>query len=127
MKLSGLGKLFAMLYTDKMDIYRTKETDNDDGTVDVSYGSRPLYTNVKCRLSFSSDDIGTDSEVDQTPVRFGPKLFFDIGVDLRAGDYVVVRRYTDTGAVAVTYKGVASQPSWYSTHQEAFMRVDEGA
>ena len=127
MKLAGLGNLFAMLYNDRMDIYRTSEETNDDATSDISYNSQPLYTDIECRLSFSSDDTGSDSEVDRTPVRYNPKLFCRAGVDLRAGDYVIVRRYTDSGVVARTYEGQIAEPSWYSTHQEAFMRIDKGA
>lgn len=127
MRLAGLGSLFAMLYDDRMDVYRTGESTNDDNTTDISYQPKPIYTDVKCRISFSSDDTGADSEEDRTPVRFNPKLFCGARVDLKAGDYVVVRRYADDGSVIKTYQGQVAQPSWYSTHQEAFMRIDEGA
>ena len=127
MKLAGLGKLFAILYNDRMDIYRTVKEDNDDNTTNISYEPQPLYTDIKCRLSFSSDDTGADSEVDRNPVKFNPKLFCEAEVDLKAGDYVVVRRYADNGSVIKTYQGQVALPSWYSTHQEAFMRIDEGA
>ena len=127
MKLAGIGKLMAMLYDDRMDIYRTSKEDNNDRTVDISYEPQPLYRNIECRLSFSSDDTATEQEVDRNPVRFNPKLFFKSNEDVRAGDYVVVTRYTDDGSVARKYEGTVAQPSWYSTHQEAFMRIDEGA
>lgn len=127
MKLAGLGKLFAMLYNDRMDIYRTGAETNDDETTDVSYDPEPLYTDIECRLSFSSDDTGADSEVDRTPVKFNPKIFCRAEVDLKAGDYVVVRRHADDGSVTKTYQGQVALPSWYSTHQEAFVRIDEGA
>lgn len=127
MNLAGLGKLFAILYNDKMDIYRTSKETNEDTTIDISYNPTPLYTDVACRISFESDDTGTDSEVDRTPIRFNPKLFCEPKVDLQAGDFVVVRRYADDGSVIKTYQGQVSLPSWYSTHQEAFMRIDEGA
>lgn len=127
MKLAGLGKLISILYDDKMDIYRTTKTNNDDTTTDISYNPEPLYKDLKCRLSFSSDDSGADSEVDRNPVRFGPKLFCAMEVDLQAGDYVVVRRYADNGSIMMTYEGRVAQPSKYSTHQEALMRIDEGA
>lgn len=127
MKLAGLGTLFTMLYDDRMDIYRTTAEANDDDTTDISYEPEPLHQDVKCRLSFSSDDTGADAEVDRNPVRFNPKLFCAMDVDLQAGDYVVVRRYADDGSVLMTYEGRAAQPSKYSTHQEAFMRIDEGA
>lgn len=127
MKLAGLGSLFSMLYDDRMDIYRTSKTENDDDTVDISYDPKPLYENIECRLSFSSDDTGADSEVDRTPVRFNPKVFCRPEVDLQAGDYVVIRRYADNGSVMMSYEGPVARPSKYTTHQEAFMRIDEGA
>lgn len=127
MKLAGLGKLYGMLYDDRMDIHRTEESDNEDSTVDISYEPSAVYTNVKCRLSFESDDTGVDSEVDRVPVKYSPKLFCGADVDLKAGDYVVIRRYTDSGVVRRVYEGVVSEPSWYTTHQEAFVRIDKGA
>ena len=127
MKLAGLGKLFAMLYNDRMDIYRTSRSENDDRTTGIAYNPDPLYEDVKCRLSFSSDDSGADSEVDRNPVRFNPKLFCEQDVDIQAGDYVVVRRYSDNGHVMMTYEGRIAMPSRYSTHQETFLRIDEGA
>lgn len=127
MRLAGLGKLFAILYNDRMDIYRTAKDTNNDNTTDISYEPEPVYVDIQCRLSFSSDDTGSNSEVDRNPVRFNPKLFCKADVDLQAGDYVVVRRYADDGSVTKTYQGQVAQPSWYSTHQEAFIRIDEGA
>lgn len=127
MKLAGFGKLLAMLYDDRMDIYRTTGATNDDDTTNISYDPRPLYSDVECRLSFSSDDTGSDSEVDRNPVKFNPKLFCGALVDLRAGDYVVVRRFADNGSIMVTYEGTVARPSNYSTHQEAYVHIDEGA
>lgn len=127
MKLAGLGKLFALLYDDRADIYRTDKGENQDESVDIFYQPEPLYRDVKCRISMSSDDTGTDSEVDEHPVRFNPKLFFEADVDIKAGDYVVVRRLDDTGAVNQIYEGIVSKPSWYTSHQEVFLRVDEEA
>lgn len=127
MKLAGLSNLLSMLYDDTMSVYRTVRADNDDGTINISYQPEPVYTGIKCRLSFSSDDTGTDSEVDRNPVRFSPKIFCRNDVDLRAGDFVVIRRGADDGSVMATYEGRIARPSKYSTHQEAFMRIDEGA
>lgn len=127
MKIAGLGRFFAILYDDRMDIYRTGKTENDDTTTDISYEPEPLYKDIKCRLSFSSDDTGSDTEVDRNPVRFSPKLFCDTGVDLQAGDYVVVRRYSDSGSIMMSYEGRVARPSKYTTHQEAFVWIDEGA
>lgn len=127
MRLAGLGKLFTILYNDRMDIYRTGKETNEDDTIDISYEPAPLYEDIKCRISFNSDDTGADSEEDRNPVRSSPKLFCEAKVDLQAGDYVVVRRYADDGSVVKTYQGQVALPSWYSTHQETYMLIDEGA
>ena len=127
MRLAGLGSLVALMYTDRMDIYRTTNKSNDDDTTDISYDPKPLHTEVKCRLSFSRDDTGADSEVDRNPVRFDPKIFCGADVDIKAGDFVTIRRCADDGTVVHTYHGQVAMPSWYSTHQEAFVRIDEGA
>lgn len=127
MNLAGLGKLYSIMYDDRMDIYRTGAELEEDDTTNISYDPTPLYVDIACRLSFSSDDTASDTEVDHTPVRFNPKLFCRAEVDLKAGDFVVVRRYADNGSAARIYRGQVAQPSWYPTHQEAFLRIDEGA
>lgn len=128
MKLSGLGTFLTMLYDDKMDIYRTTSTINSDYSTDIFYQEEPLDTDVPCRISFSSDDSGSDSQVDMNPIRYNPKIFCKADVDIKAGDFIVLRRYADDGlTVKATYKGTVAQPSWYSTHQEALIRIDEGA
>lgn len=127
MKLAGLGGLLSMLYDDRMDVYRTVRATDADDTTSISYEPEPVYTDIKCRLSFSSDDTGSDSEVDRTPVRFSPKVFCRPEADIRAGDWVVIRRYADDGSMMATYEGRIARPSKYATHQEAFMRIDEGA
>lgn len=127
MKLAGLGKLLAMLYNDRMDIYRTESREEKDSTTSISYEPEPLYSDVKCRISFSSDDTGTDSEVDRNPIRFNPKLFCAMDVDIKAGDFVVIRRYADDGSVMTMYEGMVAMPSKYSTHQEIFLRINESA
>lgn len=127
MNLAGLGKLFSVLYSDRLDIYRTGKKENSDTSTDIFYEPEPLYTDVKCRISFDSDDTGADSEVDENPVKFNPKLFVDADVDIKAGDYVVVRRLNNQGEAVKTYKGMVAMPSWYSSHQEVYLRVDEEA
>lgn len=127
MKLAGLGKLYTMLYDDRMDIYRTDSGVNDDETTDIFYPPQPKYTDIRCRLSFSSSDTGADSDVDREPIKYNPTVFCEPSVDIKAGDYITIRRYTDNGSLRATYSGRASQPSWYSTHQEVHIGIDEGA
>lgn len=127
MKLSGMGVFLTMLYDDRFDIYRTDKKANEDSSIDIFYQDTPKYSDVPGRLSFSSDDRSSDTAVDETPIKYNPKLFCAHDVDIRAGDYIVIRRYSDDGKFIHTYQGLAAQPSWYSTHQEIFIRVDEEA
>lgn len=127
MKLAGLGKFYTILYDDRFDVYRTDKGDNGDGSTDIFYEEEPLYTDIPGRISFVSDDRGSDESTDKVPIRFDPKLFCAADVDIKAGDYVVIRRYSDKGELIHTYKGTLALPSWYSTHQETFIRVDEEA
>ena len=61
MKLSGMGVFLTMLYDDRFDIYRTDKKANDDSSIDIFYQDTPKYVDVPGRLSFSSDDTGSES------------------------------------------------------------------
>lgn len=126
MKLAGVGKLYSILYDDKIVIYRTTTADEDDGSTSMTYSSTPV-AEVPGRISFSSDDRSSDKDVDRSPVLFYPKIFCSPHADLRAGDFVKVYRHADSDEWEMVYKGTLAMPSRYSTHQEAFIRVDEGA
>lgn len=127
MKIAGMGKFLSMLYDDQFDVYRTEKDLNPDQTTDIFYMQEPKYSNVPGRISFVSDDRGSDTAVDATPIQYDPKLFCAPDVDIKAGDYIVLRRLDDQGNVTHTYKGRAAKPSWYTTHQEVFIRVNEEA
>ena len=65
MKLSGMGVFLTMLYDDRFDIYRTDKRSNEDSSTDIFYQETPKYADVPGRLSFSSDDTGSDTAVDE--------------------------------------------------------------
>lgn len=127
MKLAGLGKLYAILYDDRMDVTHYDEGANDDETIDVFKPKEPAITDVKCRVSFGHDDLPTDRDVERDLVHFTPKIFCAPDVDLRPGDYIVARRVSDDGTILHTYHGKIGLPSWYSTHQEAYFYIEEEA
>lgn len=127
MKLAGLGKLYSILYDDKMDIRRYVKHKNEDGTTQTDLDMTPIATDVPCRVSFGHDDLPTDQKVDMDKINFTPKIFCACTVDLMAGDVITARRYSDDGTIIHTYEGSVGLPSWYSTHQEAYFHIDEGA
>lgn len=127
MKLAGLGKLYAIMYDDRMDVQRYVKHKNDDGTTQVDLDPTPIATDVPCRISFTHSDMPKDKDVDMDKIDFSPKVFCAPTVDLKAGDVVVIRRYSDDGQILHTYTGSLAMPSWYATHQEANIDIDEGA
>lgn len=127
MKLSSFSPLMITLMTDEMDIYRYTESTNSDSTTSTNLPTTPLHTNVKCRLSFNAIDSPKDSEVDQNPIKYSPKIFCPQSTDLKAGDEIVVRRLQDDGSIMLTYKGQVGTPANYPTHKEVLFFIKESA
>ena len=85
-------------------------------------GTRPLYSNVPCRISFSRTiDLTTDKAINKLPIHLIPKVFCDTSIDIKAGDYIIITRNN------TQYKGIAGNPNMYETHQEISMTVEGDA
>lgn len=127
MKLSGFSPIITTMLTDKMDIRRYVDKDNDDGTTDTVMSDSPIYTNVPCRVSFSSEDNPRDNDVDDVPVKNIPKIFCKVDADIKAGDLITVKRFDDDSNVIATYTGKLGLSSTYITHKEALFSIEESA
>lgn len=127
MKLSGFAPIISTMFNDKMDIRRYVDVDNADGTTDTALPDTPIYTNVPCRVSFSSEDNPRDNDIDDTPVKIVPKIFCKVSADIKAGDFIKVSRFNDEGDVIATYAGKLGLPSVYITHKEALFSIEESA
>lgn len=127
MKLEGFSGILVSMFTDKMDISRYEEKVNEDGTTDTVMADSPVYTDVMCRISFSTDESPRDSAVDDVPIKNVPKIFCKREVDIRAGDYVTIRRFDDNGNVIATYSGKVGLPSVFITHKEALFSIERSA
>ena len=127
MKLSGFSPIITTMLTDKMDIRRYVDKDNDDGTTDTVMSDNPIYTNVPCRVSFSSEDNPRDNDVDDVPVKNIPKIFCKVDADIKAGDLITVKRFDDDSNVIATYTGKLGLSSTYITHKEALFSIEESA
>ena len=75
MKISGFSGIITTMFTDKMDITRYIEVTNSDGTTETALPATPLYTDVRCRISFVSEESPKDGTVDDNPVKTTPKIF----------------------------------------------------
>lgn len=127
MKLSAVSKVFALLYTDKMDISRYTNTTNADDTESTKLPANPTYTDVPCRISFASDENSKDSEIDETPVVISPKIFCSLSVDIIAGDFLKVTRYDEAGNVLGVFTGTAGLPTPYLTHKQTNFTMEGSA
>jgi hypothetical protein len=127
MKLSGFAGIITTMFNDKMSIRRYEKSENNDGTTSTELSENPTYTDIPCRISFSSDESPKDSEVDEVPVRNVPKIFCKLDVDIQAGDIVTVNRYDDDGNIIATYEGKVGLPSVFITHKEALFSIERSA
>ena len=128
MKLSGFSKIFSTMFTDKMSITRYIDKDNDDGTTTTVLPDSPVYTDVSCRISFlTSGERPNDDDIDNTPIKFVPKIFCKLDTDLKEGDFITVKRFDDEGNVIATYSGKVGLPSVFITHKEALFSIERSA
>lgn len=102
-----------------MDIYRYVESLADDGTTIVIPATNPLYSNVRCRISFNSQDSAESSLEERNPIHLPVKIFCGPETDLRKGDKLIIRRIDDKGNIMHIYNGTVNMPLPYPTHKEA--------
>lgn len=127
MKLGKFAGIITTMFSDTMDITRYINKENADATTETILPDTPIYTNVACRISFSSDENPSDADIDNTPLKLTPKIFCKIDADLQAGDYIVARRLDDDGKVIATYSGKVGLPAVYVSHKEALFYIDRSA
>lgn len=124
MKLGKFSGIITSMFTDEMDIYRYEDVTNEDATTDTKLSETPVQKEVPCRISFSADENPRDVEVDNVPIRLAPKIFCSLNTNIRAGDYVILRRYNDDGYIVAIYSGNVGLPSVFSTHKEALFSIE---
>ena len=118
MNLSAYAPLVALMYTDKMEIYRRVPTSNEDGTTSTKLPDTPTHSGVACRISFASDENSNSSEIDETPIVISPKVFCALSVDVQAGDFLKVTRFDTFGNMLGIFNGVAGLPTPYDFGQQ---------
>lgn len=118
MKLSSFGKLLSPTYTDKLSINRFIEVTNPDGTIGMGLPKEPVYSDVRCRISFNISDNPETTKEDSNPIYLQIKIFCSPNEDIQKGDILVANRIGDDGEVLESYNGIANLPFKYVTHQE---------
>lgn len=125
MRLDAFSGVISTMFTDRMDIARYVDFTNTDGTTETKLSNNPVYVNVRCRISFIAEETPKDGAVDNIPVKAIPKLFCKNTVDVRAGDYITIRRLDEDGNILATFSGQCGLPSIYPTHQEVLFLIKE--
>lgn len=127
MRLEEFKSIINGTLTDLVESYRYGTVSNTDGTTDSVLSTTPTIHNGACRLSFSQVENPSDKQVDRIPITMTPKLFFKSNADVKPGDYVVITRRTEEGAVMGTYSGHIGLPSLFVTHKEVLFSIEESA
>lgn len=127
MRLGDFSGIISTMFTDKMSVNRYQDKENPDKTTDTILSDTPIYSDVPCRVSFASRENPDDNELDNTPVKISPKIFCGKDVDIKAGDFVTVKRFDDDGNVTASYSGKIGMPSVFITHKEALFVIEESA
>lgn len=127
MKLGAFAAIITTMFSDRMDITRYIDKENKDGTTETVLSDTPIYTDIPCRISFSSEENPGDTDIDNTPVKLSPKIFCKVGEDLREGDYITVRRFNDNNEVIATYSGKVGLPAVLISHKEALFSINRSA
>lgn len=127
MKLGKFAGIITTMFSDRVDITRYIDKENEDGSTETALPDTPIYTDVPCRISFSSDENPGDTDIDNTPIKLTPKIFCKLDADLQAGDYVTVRRLDDDGNVIATYSGKVGMPAVHVSHKEVLFYINRSA
>lgn len=127
--LRRFSPYLTLLYHDRMDIYPTVESEDEDGAFQNKHSEVPQETNVPCRISLSNKDT-SDNSSPYEKIQFNPIIFCGIDVNVSAGDKVVVRRCHSDGTVYATYEGLLAltgQPNTWETHKEFELTMEGDA
>lgn len=109
------------MFEDKMDIFRYKEVEEEDGSTSPILSETAMGTEVPCRISFVTNDNSEPTADDINHLSLQIKIFCAATQDVVKGDKLVVTRFGKDNEVLATYTGKASKPRQYTTHKEIML------
>jgi hypothetical protein len=118
MMTSLVKNIYSTMYTDRFDVIRYEQVENDDGTTGLEMQDVPVIQDIPCRISFEKADASHNGKDDSNPIYMDLKIFCAPEHDIEKGDTLVVRRISDIGEVMHIYKGIASLATVYPSHKE---------
>ena len=125
MRLGGFRGIITTTFTDRMDVKRYEDIENEDGSTSTVLLEDVFLTGIPCRLSFYYEEQAHDDKLLETRVEMTPKIFYRIEDKLMAGDVVTVTRYDSFGNALGYYEGKLGKPLLFETHTQAQFLVEE--
>lgn len=105
------------MYTDKLQVIRYKEVDNEDGTTGEKIDESKELVDIPCRISSLKMDERNQANWDTDEVEARVKIFLSPTVKILKGDEIIADRYLN-GVKVQSYKGYAGDPLIYDLAQE---------
>lgn len=108
-------------YTDRCDVYRYEQVENEDGTTETKLSDTPFLEDYACRISYVANrqEDPKDSDVDSNPILTQLKIFISEKSGVRAGDYIFARKMADDEETVIAeYSGPAGLPFAHESHLE---------
>lgn len=120
MQLPDLREVHALLYNDRMDIFRTNSDPNEYGI--VSQERVQVLDQEPCKLSMytsSKEDNPGDDSIYFRKANSVIKIFLSPNIKVIQGDWInVYRKRIGSDEYELFFKGLANKPNVHSSHQE---------
>lgn len=117
-----IGSIVAeYMDSDEIDIGRSAVITLPDGSITVTDDTTPIYTNVKCHLSFNSTDNPDPATVGANPIITSIEINCPVSVDLRDSDRIWARKLDASGNVLESYTGKCGMPQTNQSRKTAIM------
>lgn len=121
MELPDTRKIHALLYNDKMNVFRVNEDPDEYGIVHTDE-RKQVMEDVSCKLSLytlSREDNPGDDSGYYRKVNSIIKIFCDPSLKFKAGDWIdVYRKRRGSDEWELFFKGLCNKPNIHGSHQE---------
>lgn len=107
--------------SDEIDIGRRTTTTLPDGSETIVDDVVPMYTNIKCHLSFGSVDNPDPSTVGANPIITSLTINCPAATDIRESDRIWARKMDASGNVLESYTGKCGLPQTSQSRKTAIM------
>lgn len=119
----SISKAMQIFDTDTIEIFRSIETINSDGTTGNEKLEEPIYKDIPCHISFITKDNPNPEAIDSQPIITMLKINCDLSVDLQKGDYIIAKKLAGDGTVLETYNGVIGFPQVSQSRKAVLMEM----